>query len=151
METQKKEIKSVTEQISYDFVSRMAARMDVSFFRYGNFRRNYRGQYSPEFLSDVADMLGQLVHKWKGKGTSANGNAIMFCLERVLWYIAGGRTREGRVEAGNTEYLIDAANGLMIEFACAQVPNAHFKASDGSASPGFSGLSERESKQFGKH
>jgi len=139
-------VKTVTNQIALDFIYRMAARMEFSFHRYGDFRRNYRGQYSSEFLTDVSQSLNDLVSKWKGKGTSANGNAIMFCLERLLWYVGGARTKAGLVEPGNTEYLIDAANGLMIEYDSPQVPGAHFKSTDESMSPGFSGLSELEAR-----
>lgn len=37
---------------------------------------------------------------------------------------------------GNTEWLVDAANNLMMEFMFPSVENAHFQATDSAASPG---------------
>lgn len=39
-------------------------------------------------------------------------------------------------ETGNTEYLVDAANFAMIEFMLPAHPEAHFKGTDQSGSPG---------------
>jgi hypothetical protein len=146
----KRTVKSITGEVSYEFFERMAHRMDFSYSRYGNFRRNYNGMYTEEFLKDATKTLRRLVARWKGKGTSAKGNAVMFCLERLLFYLDGGWTRKGKVDRGNTEYLADAANGLMIESACPQVPDADFKSNDDGKTPGFSGFSERELRDFCK-
>jgi hypothetical protein len=143
-------IKSPNKQMDFDFLSGMAARMEVSFYKYGDYGVNYRGgEYSKEFLSGLNKSLRKLVRKWKGQGTTANGNAVMFALERLLLYTAGGKTKSGTVRPGNTEYLMDAANGLMIEFRFPQVPNASFKATDDGKSPGFSGLSSKEREELG--
>ena len=40
-------------------------------------------------------------------------------------------------ETGNTEWLVDAANQLMIEFMLPGHPNAHFRATDSNESPGL--------------
>lgn len=40
------------------------------------------------------------------------------------------------MSTGNTEFLIDAANFAMIEFMLPSHPEAHFKATDSSESPG---------------
>lgn len=40
------------------------------------------------------------------------------------------------METGNTEFLIDAANFAMIEFMLPSHPNAYFKATESSESPG---------------
>ncbi|MEK9180166.1 MAG: hypothetical protein AAB897_02030 [Patescibacteria group bacterium] len=141
-------IKAQTDQMNFEFLQGMVNRMDVSFFKYGEFRGNYRGQYSEEFLRDLAKHLRALVKKWKGGGTTANGNAIMFALERLLLYVAGGEVKGGTVPRGNTEYLMDFDNGGMIEFTCPQVPQATFAATDDDKSPGFSGLSKKEAEEF---
>lgn len=39
-------------------------------------------------------------------------------------------------ETGNTEWLMDVANYAMIEFMLPKHPNAHFKATDSTESPG---------------
>jgi hypothetical protein len=39
-------------------------------------------------------------------------------------------------ETGNTEWLVDAANFLMIEFMRPLHPDAHFKGTDSDSSPG---------------
>lgn len=39
-------------------------------------------------------------------------------------------------ETGNTEWLVDAANFLMIEFMFPSLPNAHFEGTDSKESPG---------------
>ena len=41
-------------------------------------------------------------------------------------------------ETGNTEWLVDAANFLMIEFMLPSLPGAHFRATDSAESPGRS-------------
>lgn len=43
------------------------------------------------------------------------------------------------IETGNTEWLVDAANFLMIEFMLPAHPRAHFKATDSHESPGREG------------
>ena len=136
--------------MNFEFLQGMVSRMDVSFFKYGEFRGNYRGEYSEEFLRDLEKWLRPFVEKWKGQGTTANGNAIMFALERLLLYVAGGEVKGGTVPRGNTEYLMDFGNGGMIEFTCPQVPAAAFEATDDNKSPGFSGLSAKEADDFKK-
>jgi hypothetical protein len=39
-------------------------------------------------------------------------------------------------ETGNTEWLVDAANFLMIEFMLPSIPGAEFRATDSNESPG---------------
>lgn len=51
-------------------------------------------------------------------------------------------------ETGNTEWLVDAANDLRIEFEYPQHKDAHFKATDSKESPGLSGMSIREIEVF---
>jgi hypothetical protein len=143
-------IKSSNQQMDFDFLAGMTARMEVAFYKYGDYSSNYKGTYSSEFLAELNDLLRRLVQKWKGRGTTANGNAVMFVLERLLLYTGGGTTKVGNVEPGNTEYLMDSGNGLMIEFRFPQIHNASFTATDDNKSPGFSGLSDKEAKEFRK-
>lgn len=57
-------------------------------------------------------------------------------------------------KTGNTEYLMDAANFAMIEFMRPRHPNAHFKPTDDSGSPGRVALNtgspdKRDNKEVG--
>lgn len=52
------------------------------------------------------------------------------------------------LETGNTEFLIDAANQMMIEFMCPSVPNAFFRATDSDESPGRTERSSGESVPY---
>lgn len=142
-----------TPEYSQDFLQGMLNRMDMSFFKYGRFGANYKGEYDREFLAALKKTLRKFLNDWDGKTwmrdgqpvrtTTAGGNAILFILRRLDAYLTG------RGDApGNTEYLIDAANGLMIEFVCPQVPKAYFKATDVKGSTGFAGISEREMEKI---
>lgn len=51
-------------------------------------------------------------------------------------------------ETGNTEYLVDAANYLMLEFMFPQHQKAHFRATDSSESAGIVGMSVMEMEKF---
>lgn len=142
---------SHTGETSEQFHRGMVVRMDISFKKYGRFRKNYTGQYSGEFLADFKEVIGSFLEKWENRhsaSTTAGGNAALFLLRRLYTYLVGGPTRGGVVKPGNTEYLMDAANGAMIEFASPQVPGAAFKATDTEGSTGFSGLSEVEAEEF---
>ena len=46
---------------------------------------------------------------------------------------------ERYLETGNREWLVDIANFAMIEFMCPSHPNAHFRGTDSSESPGLTG------------
>jgi hypothetical protein len=152
-QSQKRIIKviSFTGETSPRFLKGMAVRMDLSFHKYGRFRVNYDGKYSEEFLKDLGRTLKAFLFRWEGKtasSTTAQGNAVLFTLKRLLTYACGGPTAGGRAEPGNTEYLMDAANGLAIEFACPQVPQAKFLPTDSEGSTGFQGFSEQEMREF---
>lgn len=135
-------IRQLTRETSSDFLQYMVNRMDVSFFKYGPTRSNYKGEYSEAFLKDVTDTIGSLLHRWEHRvsvSTSSSGNAIIFILRRLLCYLT-----QYKGSRGNTEYLVDAANGLMIEFKHPQVKGAYFKSTDSDNTPGFSGVSDGE-------
>lgn len=50
-------------------------------------------------------------------------------------------------QTGNTEYLIDAANFMMIEFMRPAHPRAHFEATDSDGSPGRVSASGKVTKK----
>ena len=51
-------------------------------------------------------------------------------------------------ETGNTEYLVDAANYLMLEFMFPQHPKAHFRATSSEESAGIVGMSVGEMERY---
>ena len=53
-------------------------------------------------------------------------------------------------DTGNTEYLTDAANYLMLEFMYPQHENAHYKRTGTEDSAGLVGLSVKEAEQINK-
>lgn len=85
-------------EFSAQFVRGMAARMAVSFHKYGK----------------VADAV-----PWKI-------DALESALRRIQKYR----------ETKNTEWLIDAANFVMMEFMHPSIDGAHFRATDSHESPG---------------
>jgi hypothetical protein len=142
-------LSTTTDQSNLEFHKGMVARMETAFHSYGDYKVNYKGRYNKKFLKDVRSAIEPLIEEYKrkgGKSTTANGNAIVFALERLLLYLVGGQTRGGDVEAGNVEYLMDAGNGLMIEFTLPQVPKAKFEPGGFEASPGFVGSAEGEAQ-----
>jgi hypothetical protein len=90
------------------FVQYMANRMAVSYHKYG----------------PVAEAYPNVV------------NALESMQKRLDLYLKGGEIKGVRVRPGNREYLIDAANFLMIEFMHPKHPKAFFKATDSNGSPG---------------
>lgn len=95
-------------EFSLFFVQGMANRMGVSFFKYGPV---------PEAYPDKVDAI-------------ATGK------EKIKLYLEGGVVKGKAIEPGNVEYLIDAANYMMIEFMYPRNPNAFFKATDSDGSTG---------------
>ena len=97
-------------------------------------------------MTDLRNTLTKFLRRWDGKvslSTTAGGNAILFTFKRLLAYANGYKG-----PAGNTEYLIDSANGLMIEFMTPQVPGARFEPTDSKGSTGFVGLSDVEAEKY---
>lgn len=84
------------------------------------------GQYSIKFLQGMVTRMGVGYHRY---------GSIDF--HRADWL----KTAEERVkkyqETGNTEWLMDAANFLMVEFMSPKHPDAHFRATEHSESPGY--------------
>jgi hypothetical protein len=96
-----------SSEFSEEFAQGMADRMAVSFFKYG-YAKNAAGKV--DFIKSMQ--------------------------MRLDLYLHGGKTKGGDVGPGNTEYLMDAANFLMMEFMHPSVPGAHFTPTDSSGSPG---------------
>lgn len=139
-------ISSKNDQINFDFLAGMAARMDFAFHSYGDFRANYHGRYKRAFLCDLQKTLRPFIKKWKvyKKGTTANGNALVFCLERLVFYACGGETKSGKVRPGSLAFCEDLANGAMIEATMPQIGGAAYHSEGRERSPGFAGESEKE-------
>ncbi len=85
-------------------------------------------EWSAEFLQGMLDRMAVSFHKYGpvAEAYPDKVNALKSCLLRVDKYR----------ETGNTEFLVDAANFLMIEFLCPSVAGAGFHATDADASPG---------------
>lgn len=96
------------DESSGQFHQGMVDRMDISFFKYGAVRDAYPAK---------VDAIGSM-------------------RDRLQLYINGGTVKGQRVEPGNTEYLMDVANFAMIEFMTPRHPQAFFKPTDDSESPG---------------
>lgn len=105
-------------EFSEQFVEYMKNRMIISFHRYG-------------FVKDA------MVSK-EDDGPKKVINAIDSALLRITKYQA----------TGNTEWLVDASNLLMMEFMFPQHPNAHFRATDSGESPGRIESSSGESVPY---
>ena len=85
-------------------------------------------EFSEKFVSGMRDRMEISFHKYGpiADAYPSKVNAIESCNKRVDKYF----------ETGNTEWLIDAANFLMIEFMHPSHPSAHFKGTDSKDSPG---------------
>jgi hypothetical protein len=85
-------------------------------------------EYSKQFLQGMLDRMAVSYHKY---GPVADGYPLRLnALESLQMRL------ERYAETGNTEFLIDAANFAMIEFMQPRHPDAHFKPTDSSESPG---------------
>jgi hypothetical protein len=90
------------------FVQGMADRMAVSFFKYGPVAEAYPHKVS----------------------------AMKTLLKKIRLYTHGGVIKGKRIQPGNTEYLMDAANYCMIEFMHPANQRAFFKPTDSSGTAG---------------
>lgn len=64
----------------------------------------------------------------------APGNSLMSAEERIQKYLL----------TGNTEWLLDAANQIIIEHLCPSHPMPYFRATDSDESPGIPGVGDRK-------
>lgn len=85
----------------------------------------HASQVSCEFLRGMASRMAMSMEKY-GDVHQSNIDGVKCCEKRIEKYR----------ETGNTEYLMDAANFLMIEFMKPRRQDAHFRATDSAESPG---------------
>lgn len=86
-------------------------------------------EYSREFLQGMIDRMGVSFCKYGLVADAYPAKTDAF---------RSARDRMGKYqETGNTEFLIDAANFLMIEFMHPDHARAHFKPTDSNESPGL--------------
>jgi hypothetical protein len=94
---------------------------------------------STRFIQGMVSRMGVSYHKY---GAVRNAypkkiNALKSMQQRLDRY----------AEDGNTEWLMDAANFLMIEFMHPAHPKAHFDPQDSDTSPGRTGNNGRRSRR----
>lgn len=114
-------------EFSQPFAQGMYDRMAMSWFKYGFVKDAY-----PHKVNAIQSLLIRLV-RYMGP------DAFQAAVTRVLTAMPDIEKAKHQREAGNTEYLMDAANFAMIEFMYPSLPNAHFTPTDSSASPGRMG------------
>lgn len=85
-------------------------------------------EFSTEFVQAMANRMAVSFHKYGPvfEGYPARVNALQSMVDRMAKYN----------ETGNGEWLVDAANFLMIEFMHPAHPEAHFRPTDSDESPG---------------
>lgn len=88
-------------------------------------------EFSKQFLEGMLNRMGMSHFKY-GSVAGTKGK---------IDHIAGALVRIERYQAdGNGEWLMDAANMLMIEFMVKNHPNAHYEPQDSDTSPGRVGI-----------
>jgi hypothetical protein len=85
-------------------------------------------EFSSQFVQYMANRMATAFY---GKGAVSDAyphkfDALASAIDRIEKYM----------ETGNTEYLVDASNFVMIEFMHPRHPNAHFKGTDSNGSIG---------------
>jgi len=93
-------------------------------------------EWSETFLQGMLDRMAISFHKY---GAVADAyphkyDAIGSMRDRLQLYIRGDEKKG--IKPGNTEYLMDAANFLMIEAMHPRHESAHFEGTDETGSPG---------------
>jgi hypothetical protein len=85
-------------------------------------------EFSPQFIQAMQDRMVVSYHKYGpvSQGFPHKVNALESAQQRLKEYH----------KTGNTEFLVDAANFLMIEFMLPLHPDAHFTPTDSNSSPG---------------
>jgi hypothetical protein len=103
----------------------------------------HASQVSPEFLLGMAARMAMSFENYGdvSEAYPAKFDALACAELRLVKY----------QQTGNTEYLMDAANFIMIEFMLPRHPNAHFKAEDSSTSPGRVDVGGQVSVQANTH
>jgi hypothetical protein len=95
-------------------------------------------EFSECFVQGMADRMAVSFHKYGPveEAYPAKVDALATLQTKLELYLKGGFIKGAKIEPGNTEYLIDAANYCMIEFMYPKHPDAFFKATDSSGSNG---------------
>ncbi len=95
-------------------------------------------EFSTTFTQGMANRMAVSYHKYGlvAEAYPKKVDAIESLKTRLKLYMEGGEVKGVRIQAGNTEYLMDVANFAMIEFMHPKHPKAFFKATDASGSPG---------------
>lgn len=88
----------------------------------------FETEFSEQFVKYMKNRMEVSFHKYGAikEAYPHKVDAIGSMQERMRKY----------AETGNTEWLVDAANFLMIEFMLPRHPTAHFAGTDDEASPG---------------
>jgi hypothetical protein len=84
-------------------------------------------EFDDGFVDGMARRMAVSFHKY---GRVADAAGKVKCVESAEQRMAK------YLDDGNTEWLIDAANFLMMEFMFPQHPGAHYRATDSGESPG---------------
>lgn len=95
-----------------------------------------RTEFSEEFIAGMRQRMIVSYYKYGPvtQGFPENVDAMASAMQRLRLYARGDTEKD--IPAGNSEYLMDAANFLMIEFMRPRHPEAHFKGTDDDGSPG---------------
>lgn len=87
-------------------------------------------EFNEDFVEGMRQRMVMSFYKYgyvrDAYGVGGKVNAITSATDRMRKY----------AETKNTEYLIDAANFMMIEFMCPSLEGAHFTPTDDDGSPG---------------
>jgi len=85
-------------------------------------------EYSLDFIKGMLDRMAVSFHKY---------GAVKDAYPHKVNALESMRARIDKYyETGNTEWLMDAANFMMIEFMCPSHPQAFFRATESIESPG---------------
>lgn len=86
-------------------------------------------EFSEDFVDKARRRMAVSFHKY-GAVADGIGRGKVLAMESAQLRI------EKYQDDGNTEWLVDAANFLMMEFMYPQHPEAHYRATDSDESPG---------------
>ncbi len=95
-------------------------------------------QFNQDFLQGMVDRMAMSYFKYGDMRKLKPG---------MYQYRPSVETRiEKYEETGNTEWLMDASNFLMIEFTTPAHPEAHYRGTDSDESPGWSAYNQMTTK-----
>lgn len=95
-------------------------------------------QFNQEFLQGMVDRMAMSYYKYGSMRDVKPG---------MYQYQPSVQARIDKYEeTGNTEWLMDASNFLMIEFTTPSHPEAHYRGTDSDESPGWSAYGRMTTK-----